>query len=681
MPEPPERAFEPCAFLNPETAMEMMKIQTSLKKTAALVMTFFLTFSTAALGDEIPDLVIGEGQVRTLRVLCLYSQAPYIFKDGDGTLRGVYVDLLRSLADSEQLKFALSFSSGSGDRRALHLTLPDIVIGPLYPVESGQELFDYQPVKNLDPMDARMASDVALMLHSLPGKEQVSTCFALPFVTESASLFLRSDNNYSFNDLHERKILIVADSPEETYLRNMGFSRELIRCAGTEEAFQRLARNIGDAVITETYQGKYQIERMPALTYSVKAADLPLQTYQRGLVVLRGDSVLALKLARGVRELKLNGGSNRILQTWLERYDRKYPDPVFLLQITGSVGVFILLILGWNRFLKRRIRIVVSERERILDFVCDGILAVDQTGRITLLNRIAKRLLGLTDGNIGSPADELVPGLDIELVLRDGQPVYNMEQNLRGALVSCNKVPVFIDGRPCGAIVTLRDMSELQAMAEEITGVRMYVESLRIHNHEFMNKMQAISGLIQLKQYDKAVDFIASETDSTQSAQSFMSERIKNAAVCGILMGKAGLCREQHIDFVLASDSYCCDHSADISDRSLVIVVGNLMQNAIEAILEAGVTADSRIDFAIYDESGRIFLSVRDNAGLMTDTIAANLFNKGFSTKRKGRPSGFGLFTIHNIIESLGGDIAVDYRTGEYTDFTVTIPIPQKQEV
>ena len=87
--------------------MEMMKIQTSLKKTAALVMTFFLTFSTAALGDEIPDLVIGEGQVRTLRVLCIYSQAPYIFKDGDGTLRGVYVDLLRSLADSEQLKFAL----------------------------------------------------------------------------------------------------------------------------------------------------------------------------------------------------------------------------------------------------------------------------------------------------------------------------------------------------------------------------------------------------------------------------------------------------------------------------------------------------------------------------------------------------------------------------------------------
>ncbi|MDY3868566.1 MAG: Spo0B domain-containing protein, partial [Pyramidobacter sp.] len=545
---------------------------------------------------------------------------------------------------------------------------------------SGIELFDYQPVKNLDPMNSRMASDLALMAHTLPGKEKVAMCFALPFADQMSSLFLRSEDDYSFNDLRQKKILVVADSPEEMYLRHMGFSRGLIRCGSVEEAFSLLLRNIGDGVIAETYQGKYLIENRSAYEYKIKPVDMPIQTYQTGLVVLRGDSSLALKLAQGLRELKLNGTYSAAADTWLKRYDRYFPDPVLVLQIAASVGVFILLILGWNRFLKRKIRIVVGEREKIFDFVCDGILAVDQGGAVTMMNRMAKRLLGLDDACLGRSADTLVPGLDIQTVLQDGRPVYNIEQNLRGALVSCNKVPVYIDGAPFGAIVTLRDMSELQAMAEEITGVKMYVESLRIHNHEFMNKLQAISGLIQLKQYDRAVEFIAEETHSSQSAQSFMSERIKIAAVCGILMGKAGLCREQGISFALAADSYCRDHSASISDRSLVIIVGNLMQNAIEAICEAGVTADSRIDFAIYDESGRIFLSVRDSAGLMTDTVAANLFVKGFTTKRRGRPSGFGLFTIHNIVESLGGDIAVDYVTGEYTDFTVTIPIPCKED-
>ena len=90
------------------------------------------------------------------------------------------------------------------------------------------------------------------------------------------------------------------------------------------------------------------------------------------------------------------------------------------------------------------------------------------------------------------------------------------------------------------------------------------------------------------------------------------------------------------------------------------------------------MTADSQITLAMYDESGRIFILVRDNAGTMTDEVAEHLFDKGFSTKEN--PSGYGLYSVNSIVESLGGDIAVDYASGEYTEFTVTIPIPEKTD-
>lgn len=406
---------------------------------------------------------------------------------------------------------------------------------------------------------------------------------------------------------------------------------------------------------------------------------MPVQSYERGLVVLRGNALLALEIGRAIYETKLSGRYDRILRKWLGGYGEFILSPGLAFKILCGAAVIIALILFWNHELKRKISVVVSERGRLLDFVRDGILAVDERGNITMMNRMAKLLLGLHDSDMGKNVDALVPALDIQTVIDRCRPVYNLEQNLRGALVSCNKVPANAGGGVAGAIVTLRDLSELYSMAEEMTGVKLYVESLRIRNHEFMNTLQAISGLIQLKEYDKALKYIAGETDSNESVQSFMTERIKNAAVCGVLMGKAGVCREQHINFVLDPDSFCADHDGEISDRSLVLIAGNLLQNAIEALMEKGTSDEARIDFSIYDESGYIFLSVRDSAGGLTQGVAEHIFEKGFSTKK--RTSGFGLYSIHNIVESLGGDITVDYETGKYTDFTVSIPVSKKQEV
>lgn len=616
---------------------------------------------------------VGVGTGHTLNVRVLDHMAPYVIPGPDGRLSGVYIDLLDDLARRTQQRFYVSTAQPAGKDDA-----PDLVVGSLFPVSSGRELYGYLPVYNFDPYDPLVNKSVMHTLEGVLEDQQDALCFAFPFLWGSSALFIPQGSTDGLLDLRGKRICVVQGTPEESFLRSLGFDDEIFRTANVSEGMRTISLRICDGFVCDAYQGAYELGKVRRFRYTVRQHALPLQSYDRGIVVLRGNMELAVKVGAALREIRQSGRYTQVLDRWLNDAPPYLLTPRFLMHAVCVVGLLIVILFVWNHVLKRKISVTVGERERIFDFLREGILAVDARGRITMLNRMARTLLALPPDAAGQNADTLIPGLDLASVIRDGTPVYDAEQNLRGALLSCSKAPVRVDGRILGAVVTFRSLSELQAMAEEMTGVKMYVESLRIHNHEFMNTLQAISGLVQLKQYDRAVEFIAAETGSSQSSQIFMTERIKNAAVCGIVMGKAGLCREQHIKFVLEPESFCADHGKEVSDRSLVIIVGNLLQNAVEAHMEKGVTPDACVTLAMYDESGRIFILVRDNAGTMSAERAERLFERGFSTKK--RPSGFGLYNVNSIVESLGGDIDVDYVPGEYTEFTVTVPISEHIE-
>ena len=54
-----------------------------------------------------------------------------------------------------------------------------------------------------------------------------------------------------------------------------------------------------------------------------------------------------------------------------------------------------------------------------------------------------------------------------------------------------------------GALSTFRDKTEVNILAEQLTGVKMYVEALRAQSHEFMNKLHVILGMVQMNYYDE----------------------------------------------------------------------------------------------------------------------------------------------------------------------------------
>jgi PAS domain S-box-containing protein len=115
----------------------------------------------------------------------------------------------------------------------------------------------------------------------------------------------------------------------------------------------------------------------------------------------------------------------------------------------------------------------ISKRElaAILNATYDGMIAVDAEGIVTLFNRAAEEITGLSADDVtGRPASECIPDTKLHTVLIGGEPGLNEQQYLGNKVVLTNRVPVKDEaGKIIGAVAVLRDITEVRAMTEKIS--------------------------------------------------------------------------------------------------------------------------------------------------------------------------------------------------------------------
>ncbi|MCR4402285.1 MAG: sigma-54-dependent Fis family transcriptional regulator [Firmicutes bacterium] len=121
-----------------------------------------------------------------------------------------------------------------------------------------------------------------------------------------------------------------------------------------------------------------------------------------------------------------------------------------------------------------RFRLSNRELEVILNSTHDGMIAVDRRGLITIFNAAAARITGLDPADmIGKRAQNVIPNTRLHIVLESGQAELNQQQVLGGVKIITNRVPVRnSEGHVIGAVAVFRDISEVIALAEEITNLR-----------------------------------------------------------------------------------------------------------------------------------------------------------------------------------------------------------------
>jgi sensor histidine kinase regulating citrate/malate metabolism len=194
---------------------------------------------------------------------------------------------------------------------------------------------------------------------------------------------------------------------------------------------------------------------------------------------------------------------------------------------------------------------------------------------------------------------------------------------------------------------------------------REVAANLRAQNHEFMNKLHTISGLIQLEEYDKAVDFIH-DTSKLRKDVLEVLDNIKNTSLAGLLLSKYNKAVEAKIEFEIDAASSVNKLSGNVGENDLICIVGNLIENSIDAVIGR---KNGKIYFSIKQEENKLTIKVSNNGEPIPDELRESIFERGVTTKKGVR--GFGLNNVKQIVGSLGGEIS--FTSAEETTWIINI--------
>ena len=196
------------------------------------------------------------------------------------------------------------------------------------------------------------------------------------------------------------------------------------------------------------------------------------------------------------------------------------------------------------------------------------------------------------------------------------------------------------------------------------------VNTLRANNHEFMNKLQIISGMLQMGRVEEAKHFIGDIAQVHEYIQGPVLQRIRNTGVAALILGKGSNMRERDVGFVLMTNSYLPERSRYLTTDELVTVVGNLLENAIEATDIIPAEELRAVSLQLTEDDKGLLIQVSDTGTGIEDEVLPLIFNTGFSTKADtGR--GVGMSRIKEIVDRRGGSIEVETEPGSGTTFTL----------
>ena len=104
-------------------------------------------------------------------------------------------------------------------------------------------------------------------------------------------------------------------------------------------------------------------------------------------------------------------------------------------------------------------------------------------------------------------------------------------------------------------------------------------------------------------------------------------------------------------------------------------VLINLVHNAVQAMDADDSDRGNLVEIKAIEIGGNAKITVRDNGpGIDVENIS-RIFDPFYTTKEVGEGTGLGLSICYRIVESHGGQISVDSRPNEYTEFSILLPL------
>ena len=345
--------------------------------------------------------------------------------------------------------------------------------------------------------------------------------------------------------------------------------------------------------------------------------------------------------------------------------------PVILAIAAGAVALVGLGSWGLSRRLRKQtlglgpqeITRLYEHHDAVLHAMHEGLLVLDRQRRVALANDEALRLLGMDPGQdpAGRPVGQL--GLDPALtgLLESGLEAHD-ETHLAGdRVLAVNQSVARRDGRTLGTVTTLRDHTELRALAGELDSARGFADALSATAHEAANRLHTVVTLIELGRSREAVSFATEELAASQQLVDRLLGAVGDPALAALLLGKISQAAERGVELIVGDDT-AAPH-LPFETRDLVTVAGNLIDNAVEAALRG--SAPRRVAVTLRTQDTDLLVRVADSGGGIDPERIGDLFTRGWTTKNEAG-HGIGLALVRQCVNRNSGtiDVACDEELG-----------------
>jgi two-component system nitrogen regulation sensor histidine kinase GlnL len=348
----------------------------------------------------------------------------------------------------------------------------------------------------------------------------------------------------------------------------------------------------------------------------------------------------------------------------------------------------------------------------VIDSVGDGVVVLDESKRITLLNPAAEEITGFSRRQAeGFLFAELFGGEDVllEMVAKTAETGMTISDHENVVLkrgshitpVNVTTSPLLLaNGEPIGIVLVLRDITNIRELeeavrkADRLSTLGALAAGLA---HEIKNPLGGIKGAAQLLERELPEGSELREYTSIMLKEAGRVNRIVEELLSlttprKLKLSKANLHRVLGDILTLQKralerKSISFQQNFDLSippilaDEALLTQLFlNLIKNAVEAIENMGqIRISTRVlsDYSMTHRGERpsrmVAIDISDDGPGIGEEQKENLFTPFFTTKSKG--TGLGLAICHKIVSEHRGMIKVDSELGKGSTFTVMLPL------
>ncbi|MDF2522870.1 MAG: hypothetical protein K0R31_511 [Clostridiales bacterium] len=214
----------------------------------------------------------------------------------------------------------------------------------------------------------------------------------------------------------------------------------------------------------------------------------------------------------------------------------------------------------------------------------------------------------------------------------------------------------------------LKIKNKFEVQEDYVKNMETVINIIRREKHDFANHLNTILALCTLNKPDslyKIKEYIINLSDSLGSSYHFYNTG--NDYIDGLLAVKSNYAHENLITMDVNFDTPLDRINIDSSD--LISILGNIVDNAFEAIIGSTEMTERKIVIRSYIDEGKYKISILNSGPEIPEQDLPKIFANGYSTKTEGKKDrGFGLYITQQLVKRNSGSINL-YSKGNKTEF------------